>query len=73
MTTKGLAKWLRGGLEGLVLVNPMHPMLKGLQGLKKGKKKPALGGSRLVDTDFMSQDAVMLGIVLQGQSESMLH
>jgi len=25
---------------------------KGLQGLKTGKKKPALGGSRLVVADF---------------------
>jgi hypothetical protein len=46
---------------------------KGLQGLKTGKKKPALGGSRLVITDFMNQGVVLLNIVLQGQSESMLH
>jgi len=45
LTTKGLAKGLKRVLEGLLLVNPMHPMLKGLQGLKTGKKKPALGGS----------------------------
>jgi hypothetical protein len=48
-------------------------MLKGLQGLKTGKKKPALGGSRLVVADFMNQGVVMLGIALQGQSGSMLH
>jgi hypothetical protein len=36
------------GFKGLFLVNPVYPMLKGLQGLKTGKKKPALGGSKLV-------------------------
>jgi hypothetical protein len=45
----------------------------GLQGLKTGKKKPALGGSRLVVADFMSQGVVLLNIVLQGQLGSMLH
>ena len=53
MTTKGLAKGLRRGFKGLFLVNPMHPMSKGLQGLKTGKKKPALGGSKLVVADLM--------------------
>jgi hypothetical protein len=48
LTTKGLAKGLKRGFKGLFLVNPMHPMSKGLQGLKTGKKKPALGGSKLV-------------------------
>jgi hypothetical protein len=45
LTTKGLAKGLKWAFKGLFLVNPMHPMLKGLQGLKTGKEKPALGGS----------------------------
>ena len=51
----------------------MHPKWHGLQGLKTGKKKPALGGSRLGVDDFMSQGVVILGIALQGQSKSMLH
>jgi len=45
LTTKRLAKGLKTAFEGLFLINPMHPMYKGLQGLKTGKKKPALGGS----------------------------
>jgi len=45
LTTKGLAKGLKRSFKGLFFVNPMHPTLKGLQGLKTGKKKPALGGS----------------------------
>jgi hypothetical protein len=45
LNPKGLAKGLKRAFKGLLLVNPMHPMLKGLQGLKTGKKKPALGGS----------------------------
>jgi hypothetical protein len=49
MPLEGLKRWL----EGLLLVNPMHPMLKGLQGLKKGKKKPALGGFKLVCADLL--------------------
>jgi len=51
----------------------MHPTWWGLQGLKTGKKKPALGGSRLVVDNFMNLGVVLLGIVLQGQSGSMLH
>jgi hypothetical protein len=30
----------------------MHPTWWGLQGLKTGKKKPALGGSKLVVADL---------------------
>jgi hypothetical protein len=52
LTTKGLAKGLKKGFKGLFLVNPMHPTWWGLQGLKTGNKKPALGGSRLVVTDL---------------------
>jgi len=44
LTTKGLGKGLKRGFKGLFLVNPMHPMLKGLQGLKTGNKKPPEGG-----------------------------
>jgi hypothetical protein len=44
LTTKGLGKGLKRAFKGLLLVNPMHPMSKGLQGLKKGKKKPPEGG-----------------------------
>jgi hypothetical protein len=73
LTTKGLCKGLKTAFKGLFLVNPMHPTWWGLQGLKTGKKKPALGGSRLMVADFMSQGVVLLGIVLQGQSKSMLH
>ena len=64
---------LKRAFKGLFLVNPMHPTWLGLQGLKTGKKKPALGGSGLVVDDFMSQGVVMLNIFLQGQSKSMLH
>jgi hypothetical protein len=64
---------LKRAFKGVFLVNLMHPTWHGLQGLKTGKKKPALGGSRLGVDDFMSQGVVMLGIVLQGQSKSMLH
>jgi hypothetical protein len=39
LTTKGLAKGLKRAFKGLFLVNPMHPMLKGLQGLKGGQRK----------------------------------
>jgi len=39
LTTKGLAKGLKSGFKGLFLVNPMHPMPKGLQGLKSGQRK----------------------------------
>jgi len=53
LTTKGLSKGLKRGLEGLLLVNPMHPTWWGLQGLKTGKKKPALGGSKLVFADLL--------------------
>jgi uncharacterized protein YhhL (DUF1145 family) len=45
LTAKGLAKGLKMGFKGLLLVNLIHPMPKGLQGLKTGKEKPALGGS----------------------------
>jgi hypothetical protein len=44
-----------------------------LQGLKTGKKKPALGGPRLVVDDFMSQGVVILDIALQDQSKLLLH
>ena len=64
---------LKRAFKGALLVNPMHPTWLGLQGLKTGKKKPALGGSRLGVVDFMNQGAVMLGIFLQDQSESRLH
>jgi len=39
LTTKGLAKGLKTAFNGLFLVNPMHPMLKDLQGLKSGQEK----------------------------------
>jgi len=45
LTKKGLAKGLKWAFKGLFLVNPMYPTWQGLQGLKTGKKKPALGGS----------------------------
>jgi hypothetical protein len=64
---------LKRAFKGVFLVNLMHPTWHGLQGLKTGKKKPALGGSRLVTTDFMSRGVRMLNIALQGQSKSMLH
>ena len=73
MTTKGLAKGLRTAFKGLLLVNLMHPTWLGLQGLKTGKKKPALGGSKLVVADFMYQGVVMLNIVLQDQSKLLPH
>jgi len=41
LTTKGLGKGLKRAFKGLLLVNPMHPMLKGLQGLKSGQRKTA--------------------------------
>jgi len=45
LTQKMPLEGLKRGLEGLLLVNPMHPTWLGLQGLKTGKEKPALGGS----------------------------
>jgi hypothetical protein len=44
LTQKIPLEGLKRAFKGLLLVNPMHPMLKGLQGLKTGNKKPALGG-----------------------------
>jgi len=52
LTTKGLCKGLKRAFKGLFLVNPMHPTWSGLQGLKRGNKKPALGGSKLVVADL---------------------
>jgi hypothetical protein len=63
LTTKGLAKGLKRGFKGLFLVNPMHPMPKGLQGLKTGKKKPALGGSKLVVADLIPVQCQFMHIV----------
>jgi len=45
LTIKGLCKGFKRAFKGLLLVNPMHPTWLGLQGLKTGKEKPALGGS----------------------------
>jgi hypothetical protein len=45
LTTKGLAKGLKRGFKGLFLDGCMVIDPNGLQGLKTGKKKPALGGS----------------------------
>jgi hypothetical protein len=39
LTPKRLAKGHKTAFEGLLLVNPMHPTLIGLQGLKNGQRK----------------------------------
>jgi hypothetical protein len=44
LTTKGLSKGLKRGFKGLFLWWAHGDDPKGLQGLKTGKKKPALGG-----------------------------
>jgi len=44
---------LKRAFKGVFLVNLMHPTWHGLQGLKTGKKKPALGGSKLVCADLL--------------------
>ena len=53
MTTKGLAKGLKTAFKGLFLWWAYGVDPKGLQGLKTDKKKPALGGSRLVVDYFI--------------------
>jgi len=44
LTTKGLAKGLKTAFKGFSLAGCVVIDPKGLQGLKRGKKKPALGG-----------------------------